>query len=133
MVRIGTAGWSVPKTYQQLPAAKGSHLERYAHHLNAVEINSSFYRPHRAATYRRWADSVNAEFRFSVKVPRTLTHDVGLAPVPEVLDQFAAEVSGLGSKLGVLLVQLPPKLAFDEKPATRFFRELRKRIDAAIA
>lgn len=132
VVRVGTAGWSIPARYQERFEHDGSHLERYAQRLNAVEINSSFYRHHRTQTYCRWADAVPAHFRFAVKVPRTLTHEGELAPVPEVLDQFAAEVAGLGKKLGALLVQLPPKLAFAPPAARRFFRELRKRIDVPI-
>jgi uncharacterized protein YecE (DUF72 family) len=133
VIRVGTAGWSIPALHKHRFASDGSHLERYAQRLNAVEINSSFYRHHRVQTYKRWADSVPARFRFAVKIPRALTHDGELAPIPEVLDQFAAEVHGLGSKLGVLLVQLPPKLAFEAPIARRFFRELRKRIDVPIA
>jgi len=133
VMRVGTAGWSVASRYQALFAPSGSHLERYAQRLNAVEINSSFYRHHRASTYRRWAESVPADFRFAVKVPRTLTHGGALTPLPDVLEQFATEVEGLDTKLGVLLVQLPPKLAFDASSAQRFFAALRKRINAAIA
>ena len=44
-LRIGTAGWSFPRTLDGFPA-EGSGLERYAARFNAVEINSSFYRPH---------------------------------------------------------------------------------------
>lgn len=133
MVRVGTAGWGIPTQYQELLPGEGSHLQRYAQRLSAVEINSSFHRHHRVQTYLRWAESVPAHFRFAVKVPRTLTHDGALAPLPEVLDQFAAEVQGLGKKLGVLLVQLPPKLAFEEPVARRFFCELRKRSDVPFA
>ena len=131
--RVGTAGWTIPTRYHELRADDRSHLERYAQRLNAVEINSSFHRHHRVQTYVRWAGSVPAHFRFAVKVPRTLTHEGKLAPLPKVLDQFAAEIHGLGTKLGVLLVQLPPKLAFEPPVAKRFFRELRKRIDAPVA
>jgi uncharacterized protein YecE (DUF72 family) len=130
---VGVAGWSIPSRYaNELPGA-GSHLERYAQRLNAVEINSSFHRHHRAQTYARWAASVPTNFRFSVKVPRALTHEVGLIAEPEVLDRFVDEVQGLGAKLAVLLVQLPPKLEFDRKTATRFFAQIRKRIDVRIA
>jgi uncharacterized protein YecE (DUF72 family) len=85
-------------------------LERYAQRLAAVEINSSFRRHHRVQTSARWASSVPTHFRFSVKVPRTLTHDGELTPQPDVLDQFIEEVLGLGHQLGVMLVQLPPRL-----------------------
>jgi uncharacterized protein YecE (DUF72 family) len=68
-----------------------------------------------------------------VKVPRALTHDGELTPQPDVLDQFREEVLGLGHKLGVLLVQLPPRLAFDESVARAFFGVLRKRLDVQVA
>jgi uncharacterized protein YecE (DUF72 family) len=133
MVHIGTAGWTIARRYHQTLAGNGSHLERYAQRLNAVEINSSFRRQHRVQTYARWAASVPAHFRFSVKVPRALTHDGELTPQPDVLDQFIDEVAGLGRKLGVLLVQLPPRLAFDESLVRAFFDVLRKRIDVQVA
>lgn len=132
-VHIGTAGWAISSQYKDQLPGSGSHLERYAQRLNAVEINSSFYRHHRVQTYARWASSVPSQFRFSVKVPRTLTHEGELVAEAEVLDQFTEEVGGLGRKLGVLLVQLPPKLEFDKAVVSRFFRELRKRIDVPVA
>lgn len=131
-LRVGTAGWSIPAPYKQLFIEDGSILERYAQLLNAVEINSSFYRHHRITTYRKWAESVPAHFRFAVKIPKTLTHNGELVPLAEVLDQFAPEVLGLGNKLEVLLVQLPPSLAFDAPVANRFFREIQKRINASV-
>jgi uncharacterized protein YecE (DUF72 family) len=130
---IGTAGWSVPSRYATEIPPGGSHLERYARRLNAVEINSSFYRPHQRKTYERWARSVPADFRFSVKLPKAMTHEQGLADCGLLLDRFAVEVAGLGDKLGVLLVQLPPKLVLQKRVADHFFRELRARIDAPIA
>ncbi len=101
--------------------------------MNSVEINSSFHRHHREQTYERWAASVPKGFRFSVKVPRVLTHEGALAPDPEALDRFTGEIKALGGKLGVLLVQLPPMLAFDAAAATRFFKALRKRVDVPLA
>lgn len=130
---VGVAGWSIPSRYQDDVPGEGSHLERYARRLNAVEINSSFHRPHRVTTYARWAASVPDNFRFAVKTPRALTHESGLVADAEVLDRFVEEVSGLGSKLAVLLVQLPPKLEFERKAAARFFTQLHKRIDIRIA
>jgi uncharacterized protein YecE (DUF72 family) len=127
---IGTAGWSVPSRYADRFPAEGSHLERYARRLNAVEINTSFYRPHRRETYERWAASVPAEFRFAVKLPRTMTQERRLKDCGDLLDRFAAEVAGLGPKLGVVLVQLPPSLAFEAETVEGFFAELRRRIDA---
>src|SRR4051794_13075863 len=50
-VRVGCAGWSIPKEHAGRFPAEGSHLARYAQRLPAVEVNSSFYRPHRPSTY----------------------------------------------------------------------------------
>ena len=112
-VRIGCAGWSLPRAEAPRFAAAGSHLERYASRFDAVEINSSFHRPHRPATYARWSAGVPAGFRFSVKLPRAITHDLRLQEAGAPLAAFLSEVAGLGEKLGCLLVQLPPSLGFD--------------------
>lgn len=124
---IGCAGWALPKDAQAVFAPEGSHLERYAGRLNAVEINSSFYRPHKPATYARWAASVPPDFRFSVKLPKAITHERRLADCQDLLDAFLAEAGQLGGKLGCLLVQLPPSLAFQAERVDAFFASLRER------
>ncbi len=130
--RIGTAGWSLARRNAAAFPGPGSHLERYARRLNAVEINSSFYRPHRPGTYLRWAAAVPADFRFAVKVPRAVTHEARLAGAAAALDRFCGEIAGLGDRLGVVLVQLPPSLRFDARVAAAFFVALRARTPAAI-
>ncbi|HEY0231614.1 MAG TPA: DUF72 domain-containing protein [Dokdonella sp.] len=132
-IRIGCAGWNVPKAHADAFPADGSHLQRYAAVFDAVEINSSFYRPHRPQTYARWADAVAATFRFAVKLPRTITHGQRLVDSDALLDAFLAEVGGLRSKLGCVLVQLPPSLSFDAATANRFFARLRARHPGAVA
>jgi uncharacterized protein YecE (DUF72 family) len=130
---VGTAGWSIPAQYKAAFPGTLSHLERYAKRLPAVEINSSFHRHHQPQTYERWAASVPDNFRFSVKVPRTLTHSGELSPDAIILDRFTTEIHALGTKLGVVLVQFPPKLVFDERPAREFFAALRKRAAVEVA
>ena len=120
-VRIGTAGWKVPSLYNEVVPHAGSHLERYAQVLNAVEINSSFYRKHQRKSYQRWARSTPSDFLFSVKIPKAITHDARLANCEPLLDSFVEEVTGLGDKLGVLLVQLPPSFSFEKHLIDRFF------------
>jgi uncharacterized protein YecE (DUF72 family) len=132
-LRIGTAGWTVPARYAAVVPKEGSQLERYARALTAVEINSSFYRPHQRTTYERWAASTAEGFRFSVKMPRSITHFSRLKNCDAMLDRFVDEVQGLGVKLGVLLVQMPPTLAFDEQVADKFFKELHARIATPVA
>jgi hypothetical protein len=106
---IGTAGRSVPARYGGEMPPGGTHLERYARRLNAVEINSSFHRSHQPKTYERWALCTAANFRFSVKLPKAITHEHRLVDCGALLDHFAMEVAGLRDRLGILLVQLPPK------------------------
>lgn len=131
-VRVGCAGWGVPKEHAAHFPTDGSHLERYAGRFSAVEINSSFYRPHRPATYARWAESVPDDFQFAVKVPRQITHERRLADTVEPLERFLGECGALGPKLGPLLVQLPPSLAFDADIASAFFDTLRERFAGAV-
>jgi uncharacterized protein YecE (DUF72 family) len=125
--RVAIAGWSIRKEQQGLFAAEGSHLQRYASRLAAVEINSSFYRSHRRETYERWAENVPKGFRFSVKAPKLLTHEHCLEDTGAALTQFLGEISGLGGKLGCVLVQLPPSLAYDPRTVESFFTALRAR------
>jgi uncharacterized protein YecE (DUF72 family) len=126
-VTVGTAGWSLPKATADAFPAEGSHLARYAAVFGGVEINSSFYRPHRPATYAKWAGSVPATFRFAVKVPRSITHERALRDPDEPLDAFLHQVRALGESLGPLLVQLPPSGKFYVAVASAFLEALRMR------
>lgn len=131
-VSIGCAGWSVSRDQRSRFGSGRSVLELYATRLNAAEINSSFYRPHRQSTYRRWSESVPDHFRFSVKFPKSITHVARLHDTQDLLAAFLGEVSGLGEKLGCLLVQLPPSLAFGSDVARTFFRALQERTPTPV-
>lgn len=132
-LRIGCAGWSLPRDQWPHFPAEGSHLERYAARFDAVEIDTSFYRPHRPETYVRWAASTPAHFRFAVKLPKTITHERQLVDAMPPFDDFLAQVAGLGDKLGCLLVQLAPRLAFDAAVARRFLAGVRQRHAGRLA
>ena len=132
-INIGTAGWSIPRQNAADFPETGTALERYAAIFPVAEINSSFHRPHRHSTWERWRDSVPDGFRFSVKVPKQITHQQKLVGCAEALDAFIEQTGGLGTKLAVLLVQLPPKLDFAEALARSFFDDLRARTAAQIA
>jgi uncharacterized protein YecE (DUF72 family) len=97
-----------------------------------VEINSSFYRPHRVSTYRRWAAETPPDFRFSVKLPRAITHEARLGSARRPLETFLEQVTGLGPKLGPILVQLPPSLAFEQRIVRTFFALARELHAGAI-
>ncbi|GBQ47249.1 DUF72 domain-containing protein [Komagataeibacter sucrofermentans] len=133
-IRVGIAGWSTFSAMAKvlkLPVT-GTQLERYAAYFSTVEINSSFYRPHRRTTYARWAASVPPAFRFSVKLPRTITHEHRLDDCQALIDRFAEETDGLGEKRGPVLVQFPPSFAYPGDVAVRFFQDLRVRLAGAI-
>ena len=111
----------------------GTHLERYARVFSATEINSSFYRAHLRSTYARWAAGVHEDFRFSVKMPQTITHEHRLLGATVALDAFLDQIAALGSRLGCILVQMPPSLEFEFDVAHSFLVALRERYDGAVA
>jgi uncharacterized protein YecE (DUF72 family) len=129
---IGCAGWSLSSANKHLFPANGNHLERYAAVLPCVEINTSFYRLHRADTYARWRDSVPEGFRFSVKLLRTITHFKRLQDCEADLLQFLETVRPLQRKWGCLLVQFPPGFSLPEESAQRFFGLLRELVAVDI-
>jgi uncharacterized protein YecE (DUF72 family) len=129
---IGCAGWSIPREAARHFSSGPSHLERYARILNACEINSSFYRPHKIETWTRWGESVPAEFRFAVKAPRTITHGSALSCGSELLSPFLRQISILKDKLGPILFQLPPSLEFVPVRVRRFLTLLRNSYEGLV-
>lgn len=130
---VACAGWSISAVHRDRFGPGTSVLARYATRLDGVEINSSFYRPHRRATYARWAGTVPAHFRFAVKIPRAISHEAGLHRCGPLLDAFLHECGGLGDKLACLLLQLPPSLAFEARVASSFLAMLRRRWGGGVA
>jgi uncharacterized protein YecE (DUF72 family) len=125
-IRVGTAGWSIPRAAAFRFEPAGTHLQRYSRSLRCAEINSSFHRPHAAATYAKWRHSTPVDFRFAVKMPRTITHDLKLQGAREPFVTFLAQTDGLAEKRGPILVQLPPSLSFDASVVTPFLDVVRQ-------
>ncbi len=121
MIYVGTAGWAIPKESDR----EGTRLFHYSRTFPCAEINSSFYRSHRAATWARWAAQTPPEFRFAIKAPRAITHEAKLRDTKTLLNSFFAEIAPIGTKAGIVLFQLPPSLAFDSSLADDFFALLR--------
>ncbi len=130
---IGTAAWTIPKEHKNNFAEIGTHLEKYSKIFNAVEINTSFYKDHKAITYERWAQSVPEHFRFSVKLSKVFTHEQRLKKGQKKLKENLRDILKLDSKLGCILVQLPPSLGFVNEDASKFFAEIRKYYPGPIA
>lgn len=78
----------------------------------------------RPSTFQKWYDAVPEGFRFSVKMPRFITHIRRLDVDVDTLDKFFERVRGLADKLGVVLIQLPPSLKFDPARLRQFFSRL---------
>jgi uncharacterized protein YecE (DUF72 family) len=132
MILIGTAGWSIPRDVAEKFSGQGAHLARYSRVLNCAEINSSFYRTHSQATYSRWAAQTPIGFRFAVKLPQAVTHENVLRRSRAPLCEFLTQIQGLGDRLGPLLVQLPPSLAFERRVVRSFFAMLRSEHDGPV-
>lgn len=133
MIRIGTAGWNIPRQNGDQFPVTGTTIERYSAVFPVTEVNSSFHGAHRLSTWARWRDSVPEAFRFSVKLPKQITHLKKLVDCSNAVERFIDEIGTLGEKLEVLLVQLPPKLEFDRRIARSFFLELGARTPASLA
>jgi uncharacterized protein YecE (DUF72 family) len=99
-IRVGTAGWSIPRAAAFRFDSAGTHLHRYSRSLRCAEINSSFHRPHAAATYAKWRDSTPVDFRFAVKLPRTITHELKLQHAREPFVTFRDQTHGLAENEG---------------------------------
>jgi len=114
--RIGTSGFSYKEWKgsfypEDLPDKKM--LPYYAERLDAVEINNTFYRMPTRALLEGWTAQVPEEFAFALKTPRRITHQKKLAGVEEDMAYLLETAGALGSRLGPLLVQLPPYLKKD--------------------
>lgn len=124
MLYVGTAGWSYPEgkgTWEGVfypPEKKTDRLEFYARYFNAVEVNSTFYRPPFPNVTRSWARRTPQDFRFTAKLWQKFTHPklfeetTGQAPALAERDfeTFCAGIEPLAEagKLGALLAQFPP-------------------------
>lgn len=117
-VHVGSSGWQYADWKGRLyPAGltQTHWLEHYSKHFETVEVNSAFYRLPKAEIFERWAADTPTDFIFSLKASRYLTHVRRLkepsGPVHRLMDQ----ADHLGSKLGPVLLQLPPNLRIDVK------------------
>lgn len=133
MIYVGTAAWSIPKIAAEHFPIEGTHLERYSLRLDAVEINSSFYKDHKEKSYQRWASATPDYFRFSVKLNRRFTHDCNLEIDEIDLMENLRTISALGEKWGVLLLQFPQSQEFHSDNMKKFYQVIRKVFQGPVA
>lgn len=126
-VLAGTSGFSYKEWCGHFYPEKfpGDQMLRYyAERLPTVEINNTFYRMPAEAMLTRWEAEVPANFAFTLKAPRRITHEKRLREAEENVAEFIRRAAALGDKLGVLLFQLPPFLKKDLPRLTDFLNVL---------
>jgi uncharacterized protein YecE (DUF72 family) len=135
VLTIGTSGWQYRdwrgRFYpQKLPQRLW--LEHYADRFATVEVNNAFYRLPDKSTFEQWAQRTPADFVIAVKMSRYLTHIKRLKDPEEPVRRFLAHAAGLGSKLGPVLLQLPPTLKGDPDALDRTLREFPSGVRVAV-
>jgi uncharacterized protein YecE (DUF72 family) len=136
-VRIGISGWTYAPwrgTFFPRELRQRDELTYAASQVSSIEINGTFYSLHKASSWASWYERTPNDFLFSVKAPRFVTHVHRLkdATVP-VANFFASGVLRLREKLGPILWQIPPSLAYDAKVLEEFLRLLPRDTAAALA
>ncbi len=125
---LGTIGFTYPEWKGSfyptgLPADQS--LAYYSKVFNAVEINTTFYGPQSPAQVQRWSAATPDAFRFCLKSPRRVTHDLRLVDAQADMSFFVASSAALGDKFGPVLIQLPPSFKVDGRPNLEtFLRDL---------
>jgi uncharacterized protein YecE (DUF72 family) len=116
---IGTMGFSYKDwagVFYPEGLASREYLTYYSRIFNAVEIDSSFYGTPRLSTIERWAAGTPDGFKFALKTPRAITHDLVLQGAEGLMAEFLDAVRRLGDKLGVILIQFPPSFHLEQMP-----------------
>ena len=132
---IGTSGWIYPHWNGRFyPAGLPSkrQLAFMASQFSTVEVNGTFYSLSRPNCFEKWRADTPDDFLFAIKGSRYLTHMLKLKePKTPLANFFAQGVLLLGEKLGPILWQLPPQLAFHAGKARAFFELLPRDLAAA--
>ncbi|HEU4677773.1 MAG TPA: DUF72 domain-containing protein [Candidatus Paceibacterota bacterium] len=125
-IHIGTSGWMYKDWGESFYPTdmKRGHLAYLARTFDTVEVNSSFYHLPAKSTFEKWCRETPEHFVFSVKLSRYITHEKRIKSARVALERFMRHAEPLRTKLGVVLVQLPPNLAYDKKVLGRFLQDL---------
>lgn len=126
-IHIGTSGWSYESwraTFYR-GVARSEWLSFCAHRFSGIEVNATFYRTQSPATFRRWRDATPPRFRFAIKAHRYLTHNKKLADPLPAIRRERSHAAPLGSKLAVVVWQLPRNFRSNLERLERFATALR--------
>lgn len=123
---IGTSGWHYSDwtgTFYPKDVIGYRELTYHARFFNTVENNSSFYRIASKNTYKTWDRMTPPDYKFSMKLNKSITHTHALSLVPEVkqqIDYILDSTQVLGSKLGAMLIQLPASFKYNPAVVNTF-------------
>lgn len=132
-IRVGVGGWTyAPWRDNFYPAdlVQRRELEYASRHLRAIEINGTFYRAQKPATYAKWAAETPQGFVFSLKAPRYIVESKQLADAGKGASGFIhGGLAEMGDRLGPILWQMPPWRRFDADDLAAFLDELPRELD----
>jgi uncharacterized protein YecE (DUF72 family) len=121
---LGTQGWSYKDwvgPFYRSGTPSTDYLSQYSRQFSAVELDTTFYGIPTDARVDKWRDSTPDDFQFTAKLPKSITHDRHLLQSSEEMTEFLTAIGRLRSKLGPILIQLPPDFSIDERPALAEF------------
>ena len=99
---------------EELPSKE--QLNFYSTQFNTVEINSTFYRRPRPQTLENWYQRTNEDFKFFIKIPKTITHIKRLKETAAETADFCKHIHhGIQEKLAGFLFQMPPSFHYSEE------------------
>lgn len=114
--RLGTTGFSDPDwvgPFYPPSLEPAERLSFYSRYFNAVELDTTFYSAPNAARVRKWSAAVPDDFRFALKTPRAITHELSSPHAADAMRAFLDPLHEMGHKLGAVLLQFPPSFTFD--------------------
>lgn len=100
-------------------------FEYYCQHFDTIELNVTFYRFPRIPMLTNWYEKSPANFSFSVKAPRLITHYKKMNDCENFLGDFYSTVSiGLKEKAACILFQFPPQFNYTEERLEKIMANL---------
>lgn len=127
MYYVGCSGWHYEDwkgVFYPEDLSKSRWLEYYAQHFSSVEVNSTFYHLPKQSTIEGWKKRTPEGFVLSLKMSKHVSHTLRFENAHEPIEQFYERASGLGDKLGCILVQLPPSMKMDKDVLERILSQL---------
>jgi uncharacterized protein YecE (DUF72 family) len=135
-VYIGATGWGMKEwvgTYYPKGTKAADYLKAYGKQFNSIELNTTHYRTPSVSDIEKWKNDTPPDFRFAPKLLQSISHERNLGLSNTSTQQFCAAIEGLGEKLGVCFMQLPPYFGVQSMSILeRFLKQFPKNIPLAI-